>query len=418
MPVIKAENLSKQYRIGTVRGRYKTFRESVTETLLAPFQKLSPKNSKSEYFWALKDVSFEIEQGEVVGIIGANGAGKSTLLKILSRITKPTQGEVMVRGRLGALLEVGTGFHPELTGRENVYLNGAILGMNRQEMARKFDEIVDFAGVEKFIDTPVKHYSSGMELRLGFAVAAHLEPDILIVDEVLAVGDASFQQKSLGKMNQVASEGRTVLFVSHNMSAVSSLCTKAYWLNHGTIEKVGNAAEVVRNYLSSDTAISSSRNLRDNALHQGSHHIIQSVQLLHCDELDPVFKTYSTFSFEVECKVDIQQVRHGSVGYNIKNDQGHVICAGHLDQYQRFTIETEIFHVNAEVVQLPFVPGTYFLSLFFVSSSNNLDIIENAISFKVVWNEDIPLEYPPRPNWGDIYLPMKWNIVSDEVEKA
>ena len=226
---IRVEHLGKQYRLGGQQARYATFRETVVKAAKAPVRWLKgERRSEQNKFWALDDVSFEVKQGEAVGIIGRNGAGKSTLLKILCRITSPTRGRVDVYGRVGSLLEVGTGFHPELTGRENIFLNGAILGMSRKEIHRKFDEIVDFAEIEKFLDTPVKYYSSGMYVRLAFAVAAHLEPEILVVDEVLAVGDAEFQKKCLGKMGDVANEGRTVLFVSHNMGAVQTLCSNVY----------------------------------------------------------------------------------------------------------------------------------------------------------------------------------------------
>jgi lipopolysaccharide transport system ATP-binding protein len=253
---IRVENLGKQYRIGTQRARYKTIRESLTESLVAPFRRLrstfQPSNlqpSNDEFIWALKDVSFDVKHGEVIGIIGRNGAGKSTLLKILSRITAPTEGRVEVFGRVGSLLEVGTGFHPELTGRENIYLNGAILGMKRAEIDRKFDEIVAFAEVEKFIDTPVKHYSSGMYVRLAFAVAAHLEPEILLVDEVLAVGDAAFQKKCIGKMGDVAKQGRTVLFVSHNTGAINKLCPQSLWLLRGELKDRGESHLITQHYL-------------------------------------------------------------------------------------------------------------------------------------------------------------------------
>jgi ABC-type polysaccharide/polyol phosphate transport system ATPase subunit len=236
--VIRVENLSKQYRIGAHEG-YKTFRETLVDTVKVPFQRLSSLlsapcsklSSTNDTIWALKDVSFEVKQGEVVGIIGRNGAGKSTLLKILSKITEPTEGRVELKGRIGSLLEVGTGFHPELTGHENVYLYGAILGMDRWEVTRKFDEIIAFAEIAKFIDTPVKRYSSGMYMRLAFAVAAHMETEILLVDEVLAVGDTQFQKKCLGKMGDVARKGRTVLFVSHNMAAIRNLCPNTILLN-------------------------------------------------------------------------------------------------------------------------------------------------------------------------------------------
>jgi ABC-type polysaccharide/polyol phosphate transport system ATPase subunit len=262
-PIISVEHLSKRYRIAHhgQRAKYSTLREAIAAksrglvSSLTPGKRSAPANgaqSSQEDFWALKDVSFEVQQGEVLGVIGRNGAGKSTLLKILSRITEPTEGRVTLRGRIASLLEVGTGFHPELTGRENVYLNGAILGMSRAEIKRKFDEIVDFAGVEKFLDTPVKRYSSGMYVRLAFAVAAHLEPEILIVDEVLAVGDAEFQKKCMGKMQDVSTkEGRTVLFVSHNIQAILSLTTKSVLLSKGSLMSNGPTMEVASGYLTS-----------------------------------------------------------------------------------------------------------------------------------------------------------------------
>lgn len=252
---IDVKNLSKRYRIGQPE-RYRTLRDTLTEAWKAPFRRVRGASSSSQasdsgMIWALKDVSFEVRPGEVMGVIGRNGAGKTTLLKILSRITEPTEGFAAVRGRVGSLLEVGTGFHPELTGRENVFLNGAILGMRTAEIKRKFDEIVAFSEVEKFLDTPVKHYSSGMHVRLAFAVAAHLEPEILLVDEVLAVGDAAFQKKCLGKMGNVASEGRTVLFVSHNMGAIRGWCQRALWLDQGSVMADGEVREVAQSYLGS-----------------------------------------------------------------------------------------------------------------------------------------------------------------------
>lgn len=267
--IITVENLGKRYELGPSKGnnngsahRYKTFAETLVDgakTLFRPRHKPIPNNritdnsSSSDEFWALRDVSFEVKRGEVVGIIGRNGAGKSTLLKILSRITEPTKGRVQLKGRVASLLEVGTGFHPELTGRENIFLNGAILGMSRAEMLSKFDEIVAFAEVEKFLDTPVKRYSSGMYVRLAFAVAAHIEPEILVVDEVLAVGDAEFQKKCLGKMHDVAAnEGRTVLFVSHQMNAVEELCTECLLLRNGTLQATGTPAEIISTYLRND----------------------------------------------------------------------------------------------------------------------------------------------------------------------
>ena len=270
---IRVEHLSKRYRIGQYVGsgaQYKTLRESLTDVVSAPLRRLKYiskfefRNSKSggsdsqsairtpqsnRFLWALKDISFEVKQGEVLGIIGRNGAGKSTLLKVLTRITEPTEGQAELHGRVGSLLEVGTGFHPELTGRENIYLSGAILGMMRKEIDRKFDEIVDFSGIEKFIDTPVKRYSSGMTVRLGFAVAAHLEPEILLIDEVLAVGDYEFQKKCLGKMKDVSEGGKTVLLVSHNIPSITNLCSRAILLVQGKVDADGPARDVVDRYI-------------------------------------------------------------------------------------------------------------------------------------------------------------------------
>jgi lipopolysaccharide transport system ATP-binding protein len=280
---ISCENLGKRYRIGQPE-RYGALRDTLTNAIAAPFRRLRAKtngtnsNETNSYdhtpsddsFWALKDVSFDVRQGEVVGIIGRNGAGKSTLLKILSRITRPTQGEVKINGRVGSLLEVGTGFHPELTGRENIFLNGAILGMRKAEIARKFDEIVAFAEIEKFIDTPVKRYSSGMYVRLAFAVAAHLEPEILIVDEVLAVGDVAFQRKCLGKMEDVARHGRTVIFVSHNMSAVQNMSSHSIYLDRGQKRVEGETNYVINKYLSDIKADAKPSLLRERTDRLGS----------------------------------------------------------------------------------------------------------------------------------------------------
>ena len=322
---IKVEHLSKRYTIGASAGQ-QTFREAVAAGVSAPLRRLrsalrgSGSVAATKDFWALRDVSFEVKRGEVIGIIGRNGAGKSTLLKILSRITSPTGGYAEIHGRVGTLLEVGTGFHPELTGRENMYLNGAILGMSRGEIDRKFDEIVAFAEVEQFIDTMVKHYSSGMYLRLAFAVAAHLEPEILIVDEVLAVGDAQFQRKCLGKMGEVAKEGRTVLFVSHDLSAINTLCQRVVLLNSGQVERIGPTQEVVRHYLDRG-----SQNIQLNQQLQTNDEIrLLGLHVEQAGAPTTVVNCLQPFTVVIEYAV-LQPMRGSRLFILVKNERGEYI---------------------------------------------------------------------------------------------
>ena len=328
---IRCEGLGKRYRIGP-RERYYALRDTLAGAMYAPFRGLSRlvnpqsaiRNPQSDdTIWALKDVSFEITQGEVVGIIGRNGAGKSTLLKILSRITEPTEGTAEIRGRMGSLLEVGTGFHPELTGRENIYLNGAILGMRKAEIGRKFDEIVAFAEVEKFIDTPVKHYSSGMYVRLAFAVAAHLEPDILLVDEVLAVGDAAFQKKCLGKMGDVVKEGRTVLFVSHNMAAIHRVCSSCILLDQGTMRTSGPTGKVVAAYLEE-----LGRSILRGTLDSSKVVRLRRVTLLRNDSPDFNFSTREPIILEIDYDVD-RPMKGVHVGVWFLTPEGFVIMSAY-----------------------------------------------------------------------------------------
>jgi lipopolysaccharide transport system ATP-binding protein len=312
--VIRAEGVGKKYLIGhrAERERYVALRDVLARGARGLWRKSADlargralvAGDSTEEFWALRDVSFEVRRGEVLGIIGRNGAGKSTLLKILSRITEPSAGRVTIDGRVASLLEVGTGFHPELTGRENIYLNGAILGMSRAEIRRKFDAIVAFAEIEKFLDTPVKHYSSGMYVRLAFAVAAHLEPEILVVDEVLAVGDAEFQKKCLGKMSEVAGGGRTVLFVSHNMAAVQRLCSKAMALDGGTILAAGNVARTVQNYLTLKRERLANIWINDGSEYLDDTFIPRSLKVIPGDELDGL-TTRPVRDFDVEIVGDI-----------------------------------------------------------------------------------------------------------------
>ena len=298
-PIITARGVSKRYVLGAAAARTNSLREAITNAVSAPFRAFRGASAPDREFWALDDVSFDIMPGEAVGIVGRNGAGKSTLLKVLSRITEPTKGRIELRGRIASLLEVGTGFHAELTGRENVYLNGTILGMRKREIDRKFDAIVDFAEVERFIDTPVKRYSSGMYVRLAFAVAAHLEPEILVIDEVLAVGDAEFQRKCLGKMGDVAQAGRTVLFVSHNMAAVRGLCTRAILLEKGRVAIDGDTDRVVSAYLSKHARGASRDQSEWNYRRRGERIAIESVQVLVRGEPTAIVQSGDEVTFRV-----------------------------------------------------------------------------------------------------------------------
>jgi lipopolysaccharide transport system ATP-binding protein len=308
-PIIKVENLGKKYILQhQAREKYVALRDVITDKAKSLVAAKAEQPAREE-FWALKDVSFDIKQGERIGIIGRNGAGKSTMLKIFSRITEPTEGRVTIDGRVSSLLEVGTGFHPELTGRENVFLNGAILGMGKREIEAKFDEIVAFAEVEKFLDTPVKRYSSGMYVRLAFAVAAHLEPDILIVDEVLAVGDAAFQKKCLGKMEDVSKHGRTVIFVSHNMAAVSALCDKAIVLEKGRLKDIGDTEKVINEYLHAGKK-STGGNRDDSTPSAGSKLKIRSTRVLNYD-MSPVSELNNDRNGFIEIEFEILQAGRG-----------------------------------------------------------------------------------------------------------
>lgn len=326
-PIIRVENLSKQYRIGARQKQYKTLRDAFSNSLRTPLR-LFQRNGHAaeETIWALRNVSFEVMPGEVVGIIGRNGAGKSTLLKILARITEPTSGEIHLYGRVGSLLEVGTGFHPELTGRENIYLNGAILGMKRSEINAKFDEIVAFAEIGKFLDTVVKHYSSGMYMRLAFAVAAHLDPEILTVDEVLAVGDASFQRKCLGKMGDIARQGRTVLFISHNLAAVRGLCSRTILLESGRVVNDGDAETVISGYFSQgQTAEGVVIWNPETAPSSEEIRFIKAYVLNHQKEQVGILDLRKGFQIAIEYEV-LKPLRDLRIGFFIQNSEGIGMC--------------------------------------------------------------------------------------------
>lgn len=311
-PVIQVEGLSKRFQVGALRSQEQTLQEKLVEVLKAPWRRAAgllngnsaAASNLSEEYWALRDVSFTLERGEVVAIIGRNGAGKSTLLKVLSRITEPTTGRATIRGRVGSLLEVGTGFHPELSGRENVFLNGSILGMRQKEVAAKFDEIVEFSEIGKFIDTPVKHYSSGMRVRLAFSVAAHLEPEVMFVDEVLAVGDAGFRKKCLDRVRKIAADGSTVLVVTHNAQQVTSLCQRAIWLSNGTVKDDGNAAAVVTRYLSESIGAGAERVFSDAETSGGEVAKVRSVRVIDVDgQVNNYVDVRDSFCIETEIEV-------------------------------------------------------------------------------------------------------------------
>lgn len=382
---IRCENLSKQYRIGSPEP-YKTLREAISTTALAPFRRLrNGSQNGNGYIWALDNVSFEIKRGEVVGIIGLNGAGKSTLLKILSRITGPTRGHADIYGRVGSLLEVGTGFHPELTGRENIYLNGAILGMRKTEIERKFDEIVAFAEVEKFLDTPVKRYSSGMYVRLAFAVAAHLEPEILVVDEVLAVGDASFQKKSLARMGKAASGGRSVLFVSHNLAAINSLCTRCLLLDHGELVMSGPPDEVTSQYLATAHEKAENGGSLEEVERYGSGRArFTTVRIQSCGTPN-YLETGEDLEIDLEiisCE-NIEDVNVGAMIYDVTGVRlldVNIALKGEFLSLQR----GEHARVNFRLRDLLLKPGTYTVGLWLGRGGiEDIDLVKHAASFSV-----------------------------------
>ena len=419
---VRVEGLGKEYRLGGPRERYSTLRDRLNKLASAPFKALRGRRERSEQnppFWALKEVSFEVRPGEVVGIIGRNGAGKSTLLKVLSRITEPTEGEVDINGRVGSLLEVGTGFHPELTGRENVYLNGAILGMRRSEITRKFDEIVAFAGVEKFIDTPVKHYSSGMYMRLAFAVAAHLEPEILVVDEVLAVGDAEFQKKCLGKMSEVARRGRTVLFVSHNMAAVKVLCTRCICLVGGQIAGEGAPDPVIRAYLARHAdPVSARRDLRGHPGRTTSTRPVMTGVALFNEQRLPSFSIPVGHHLAIEVEFSTTEGIHRPVlGIAVKDQHGVAVTGINNRVIPGFRFDRNarngriVLHYSA----LPLGPGLYHLDLYFGDETNDLDIVLDAISFEVVpWDMFGSGKLPPS-SVGPLILPATWELFLEDL---
>jgi lipopolysaccharide transport system ATP-binding protein len=419
-PIITAEGLGKKYQIDhyAERGRYKTLRETVTERARRTFGGWRSSRpvalpshgsirTTSEEFWALRNVSFEVNRGEVVGIIGRNGAGKSTLLKILSRITEPSTGRAHIRGRVASLLEVGTGFHSELSGRENIFLNGAILGMRKAEIRRKFDEIVDFACIEKFLDTPVKRYSSGMYVRLAFAVAAHLEPEILVVDEVLAVGDAEFQKKCMGKMQDVSSkEGRTVLFVSHNMEAVDRLTSRCVLLNSGFVEMVGSTGLIVSEYqrLSQDVVSDISRFRRSNT--PGTICFEQVWAEATSGDKSTTFRQGEAFTIKLQVS---SPARHKcDLAIVVENSRDQALFTTHLcDLGSPATIDGDLVF-SVEMPSGVFRSGSYNVSLaaFSPDKLTFYDVIIHVPAFTI--SGTIANNIPDDSRWGNLYFPLAW----------
>lgn len=416
---IRAKGLCKRYQIGTKQQQYATFREALLSAARTPFRRFSRlrggDTSDKEMIWALRDLSFEVKHGEVLGIIGPNGAGKTTLLRVLTRITWPTQGRAEVYGRVGSLLEVGTGFHPELTGRENVYLNGALLGMKKAEIDRKFDEIVAFSGIEQFLDTPVKRYSSGMYVRLAFSVAAHLEPEILLVDEVLAVGDAEFQRKCLGKMEGVAKEGRTILFVSHNLASIQNLCSRAIVLEGGMLGCDAPPVEAIEHYLAGfDRTQSPVIDLRDHRNRRKKlPGFFEKVELLTGDKPGNVVKMGGSLKIRLH-------YRHGVNPARLK------VVVIISDSYDQRLAELSTEHFDSKVFEgaassgvveclvphLNLVRGRYYLHVGAHDRLAWIDWIDRACSIEVIESDVFGTSHVPKPQWGTFVVPSQWHCVN------
>jgi lipopolysaccharide transport system ATP-binding protein len=420
-PAISVRGLGKRYAIGAASSAT-TFRESIMDAVGSPFRALKrladkPSNTSSPEIWALKDVSFEVKPGEVIGIIGRNGAGKSTLLKVLSRITEPTVGSIELRGRVGSLLEVGTGFHPELTGRDNIFLNGAILGMSRKTIEKQFDEIVAFAEVDAFVDTPVKRYSSGMYLRLAFAVAAHLEPEILVVDEVLAVGDAAFQSKCLGKMQDVASDGRTVLFVSHNMAAVQRLCSKAMVLRDGRLDFEGETDRAIAHYLS---ASSGERNDLSTSTERSGSGAVRLRQIAladatgtRCDAAYCGQDIQLQLDFELmdEHEADREIIVHVYVATMLAEPL--FVCSTAFAK-SSVKLTADAGSVRCCLPRLPLAPGDYQVSVAIKSAADRtmLDYVPNAMRLTVIEGDYFGTGRIPPVSAGPLLVDNLWEAGS------
>jgi lipopolysaccharide transport system ATP-binding protein len=418
---IQVRGISKQYSIGLYQ-RHDTLRDHISHGLRSVFHRKNGSRQEQGTFWALKDISFDVAEGEVVGIVGGNGAGKSTLLKILSRITSPTEGAANIYGRVGSLLEVGTGFHPELTGRENIFLNGAILGMRKAEIQRKFDEIVAFSEIEKFIDTPVKRYSSGMYVRLAFAVAAHLEPEILIVDEVLAVGDVAFQKKCLGTMDSVAKQGRTILFVSHNLAAVRSLCSRAFLLVNGQIQMAGTAEEVVQQYVR--ILEPDQRSLLGQRRDRSGDGTVRATAFEarvpdQCSGGSP--RTGAPVDFIIEYDVQQDVVRQLYAQIYVADSSGNAVFACSTAMLNAdFASVSGKGRLICHIDYLPLKPGRYWVSTKLGkyaghSRYQKADEVQNAASFEVLDNGDSGfIDYANAP----VVVPHQWELSPSNPQPA
>jgi lipopolysaccharide transport system ATP-binding protein len=422
--VVRAKGLGKQYRIGE-RRRYRTLREALAEAAAAPLRWLRRRRAPAadagaNRIWALRDVSFEVRRGEVIGVIGRNGAGKSTLLKVLSQITEPTAGEAEIRGRVGSLLEVGTGFHPELTGRENVFLNGAILGMRRAEIARKFDAITAFAEVEKFLDTPVKRYSSGMHMRLAFAVAAHLEPEVLIVDEVLAVGDAAFQKKCMGKIGEVAKSDRTVLFVSHNMAAINQLCGRAVLLREGRLQAVGPVAQVSAEYMKDGAGGDAATfDLASHPARRPGHASIIRKLSLSGEDGRPrcVFRPQERMALEIGLRLE-KRLREPALAVAIEDAYGRRITtmASYLGGRPLPAVAGSVV-VRCVTEELRLGAGRYLLSVSIADRMTGLlDSLDGAAWFEVEWDNNYGNGEAYHPVFGPVLRQSQWEIAEGADE--
>jgi len=419
--VISIENLSKVYRLGTITtgtfyGDLKSW-WARRRGLPDPYLKIDAVdhgNREGELIWALRDVDFKVGQGEALGIIGRNGAGKSTLLKILTQVTAPTLGEIKIRGKIASLLEVGTGFHPELTGRENIFLNGAILGMDRGEVTRKLDEIVDFSGVEQFIDTPVKRYSSGMYVRLAFAVAAHLESDILVVDEVLAVGDVEFQKKCLGKMSDVTSAGRTVLFVSHNMAAISAFCQRAILLNRGNLQMTGTTYDVISHYLMSSAAVEPQVDLLSHPnRRQGMVPVIAKFHISNGKgKKTNVFRIGENIVLDIYLETNDVEYKHPTLSVAVLNNIGdQILKLATWAQAIEWDIVGDRARVRCYWRDCRLAPGKYFLNVGFGTLKATTDYVEQAMSLEIVPQTD---EYPTGRIPPGVFLPkIEWDVQAE-----